>query len=135
MRFVASSRTAARSALAVAAALVMGACASGHTQPGNGHEARTVIHLTNDLTPPADVSVYAVGKGGFRQLLGDLPPNSHKVFRLGSSIHPGDSYRIVAERNGGRAVVSQPITATNQDLMIDWDLQANSMWFPEDNGS
>jgi len=135
MTFVATSRAAIRSALAVAAALVLGACASGHTHADGGHEPRTVIHLTNDLTPPADVSVYAVGQGGVRQLLGDLPPNSHKVFRLNSSIHPGTTYHIVAERNGGRPVISQPITATSQDLMIDWDLQGNSMWFPEDNGS
>jgi hypothetical protein len=57
------------------------------------------------------------------------------LLRLPGSIHPGTTYHIVAQRNGGRSVVSQPITASNNDLMIDWDLQTNSMWFPTDNGS
>ncbi|MGH7623597.1 MAG: hypothetical protein ACREMU_14740 [Gemmatimonadaceae bacterium] len=135
MRYVAISRAAAGSAIALVIALVVGACATGHAHKGDDHQARTVIHLTNDLTPPADVTIYAIGQGGLRRLLGDLPPNAHKVFHLGTAISPGTTYHIVAERNGGRPVVSQPITASTQDVMIDWDLQANSMWFPDDNGS
>lgn len=135
MRFEYCSRAAAGSAIALLVALSLSACASGHSHMGNGHEPQTIIHLSNDLAPPADVSVYVVGQGGLRQLLGDLPPNGHKVFRLPTSFHSGTTYRIVAERTGGRPVVSQPITASNDDLMIDWELQTNSMWFPNDNGS
>ena len=135
MRTNLSSRGTAGSAIAILAALTVGACASGHTHANDNHVARTVIHLSNDLTPPADVTVYAIGQGGLRLLLGDLPPNGHKVLRLPGAIQPGTTYHIVAERNGGRAVVSQPITASNDDMMIDLDLQTNSMWFPSDNGS
>lgn len=135
MRYLASWRGAAGSAIALVAAMLMGACATGRARTDDEHSARTIIHLTNDLTPPADVTIYAVGQHGVRQLLGDLPPNAHKVFHLSTAISPGTTYHIVAERNGSRPVVSQPITASNQDLMIDWDLQANSMWFPQDNGS
>ncbi len=135
MRSRYSSRGTAGSTIAILAALTLGACASGHTHANEGHAPRTVIHLSNNLTPPVDVTVYAVGRGGLRQLLGDLPPNGHRVLRLPGAIQPGTTYHIVAERNGGRPVVSQPITATNDDMMIDWDLQTNSMWFPSDNGS
>lgn len=129
------SRGGAGWAIALAAALLLGACASGHSHKGDDHVPRTVIHLTNDLVPPADVTVYVIGEGGVKQLLGDLPPNSHKVLRLPGTIRSGTTYHIVAERNLARPVVSQPITASNDDLMIDWDLQTNSMWFPQDNGS
>jgi hypothetical protein len=129
------SRGAATSAIVLMALLLLDACASGHSQRGDGHSPSTIIHLSNTLQPPADVTVYVIGQGGVRQLLGDLPPNAHKVLRLPGSIHPGTTFHIVAQRNGGRSVVSQPITASNNDLMIDWDLQTNSMWFPNDNGS
>ena len=90
-----------------------------------------IVHLTNDLAPPADVSVYVVARDGVRRVLGDVPPNDHRVLRIPTDISPGTTYHLLADRGLGRPVVSQPITATDQNMIIDWDLQTNSMWFPD----
>lgn len=90
-----------------------------------------VVHLTNDLAPPSDVTVYAVTPEGTRLLLGDVPPNDHRAFRIPSEVSAGTSFHLVADRTLGRRVVSQAVTATSDGLIIDWDLQSNGMWFPE----
>jgi|GEM_PF-592147 hypothetical protein len=122
-----------RSVLAVALALLasafVGACASGHSRRGANQEI--IVHLTNDLAPPSDVTVYAITPDGTRRLLGDVPPNKDRVLKVPADIFPGTTFRLIAERTGGRAVASQPITSTTALGMIDWDLQSNAMWFPE----
>ena len=113
------------------AAVGVGACATGHSHKG-GHEQQLVVHLTNDLAPPADVTVYAVTSDGIRHLLGDVPPNDHRVLRIPNDVSTATTtFHLVADRTLGRRVVSQPVNATSGDLIIDWDLQSNSMWFPE----
>ena len=108
-----------------------GACATGHSHKG-GHEQQLVVHLTNDLAPPADVTVYAVTSDGIRHLLGDVPPNDHRVLRIPHDVSTATAtFHLVADRTLGRRVVSQPVNSTSGDLIIDWDLQSNSMWFPE----
>jgi hypothetical protein len=138
MRFNVSARTPkcvarsiARCALAGAALIAGGACASGHSHRGGGYSQNMVVHLTNDLAPPSDVTVYAVASGGIRRLLGDVPPNAHKVLRIPGDLFPGTTFHIVAERGLGRPVVSQAIDASTGNVIIDWDLQMNSVWFPE----
>lgn len=112
--------------------VMLGACATGHAnKSGDGHARQMVVHLTNDLAPPADVSVYAVSGDGIRVLLGDVPPNDHRVLRIPGDITAGTNFHILADRGLGRPVVSQAVTASSGDLIIDWDLQTNAMWFPE----
>jgi hypothetical protein len=108
----------------------LGACATGHSHKGD-HVQQLVVHLTNDLAPPADVTVYAVTPEGIRLLLGDVPPNEHRVLHIPNEVSSATSFHLVADRALGRRVVSQPVTSTTSDLIIDWDLQTNSMWFPE----
>lgn len=122
-------RSVAGAALAVLSATALGACASGHTH--RGADQQIVVHLTNDLAPPSDVTVYAVTQDGTRRLLGDVPPNKDRVLKVPTDIQPGATFRIIAERTGGRRILSQPITSTSALSMIDWDLQTNAMWFPE----
>jgi len=116
-------------AMAVMMTAFMGACASGHSHRGANQEI--IVHLTNDLAPPSDVTVYAITPDGTRRLLGDVPPNKDRVLKVPADIFPGTTFRLIAERTGGRAVASQPITSTTALGMIDWDLQSNAMWFPE----
>jgi hypothetical protein len=123
-------RTLAAAAMALMSLTAMGACASGHSHKG-GAQQQIVVHLTNDLSPPSDVTVYAVSQDGIRRLLGDVPPNKDRVLTIPNNLFPGTSFRIVAERTAGRAVISQPITATSSGGIIDWDLQTNGVWFPE----
>jgi hypothetical protein len=108
----------------------LGACATGHSHKGD-RVAQMVVHLSNDLAPPSDVTVYVVTTEGIRRLLGDVPPNDHRVLHIPNDLPLASTFHLVAERTLGRAIVSQPVTATTNDLIIDWDLQANSMWFPE----
>lgn len=117
-------------AVALMVTTAIGACASGHSHPG-GVDQQIVVHLTNDLAPPSDVTVYAVSQDGIRRLLGNVPPNKDRELKVPNEIFPGTSFRIVAERTGGRPVVSQPITANSGGQIIDWDLQTNAVWFPE----
>ena len=122
-----------RSIVAIAVALMasafVGACASSHARRDANQEI--IVHLTNDLAPPSDVTVYAITPDGTRRLLGSVPPNKDRVLKVPADIFPGTAFRLIAERTGGRAVASQPITSTTALGMIDWDLQSNSMWFPE----
>lgn len=118
-------------AVALMATTAIGACASGHSHKGGGGGQQIIVHLTNNLTPPSDVTVYAVSQDGIRRLLGDVPPNKDRALKVPNEIFPGTSFRIVAERTGGRPVVSQPITANSGGQIIDWDLQTNAVWFPE----
>ena len=115
--------------MAAIASTSIGACASGHSH--RGADQQIVVHLTNDLAPPSDVTVYAITQDGIRRLLGDVPPNKDRVLKVPTDIFPGSTFRIVAERTAGRPIVSQPITATSAVNMIDWDLQTNAVWFPE----
>jgi anti-sigma-K factor RskA len=125
-----SRRSIVGAAMALLATTAIGACASGHAHRGSGDQ-QIVVHLTNDLAPPSDVTVFAVSQDGVRRLLGDVPPNKDRVLKVPTDIFPGTVFRIVAERTGGRPIVSQPITATSGGQMIDWDLQTNAIWFPE----
>jgi len=123
-------RVLAGAAMALLTTATVGACASGHSHKG-GAEQEYIVHLTNDLAPPSDVTVYAVTQDGIRRLLGDVPPNKDRALKIPNNVFPGTSFRIVAERTAGRSIVSQPITATSTGGMIDWDLQTNGIWFPE----
>ena len=91
-----------------------------------------IVHLTNDLSPPSDVTVYAVSQNGIRRLMGDVPPNKDRAMKVPSDVPRGASFRLVAQRSTiGRPIVSQPITATANGLIIDWTLQTNAIWFPD----
>jgi hypothetical protein len=118
--------------VAVAVTTAFGACASSHTRKAGGGDQPIVVHLTNDLTPPSDVTVYAVTQDGIRRLIGDVPPNKDRALKVPSDVPPGSTFRLVAERSAiSRPVVSQPITATTDGLIIDWSLQTNSIWYPD----
>jgi hypothetical protein len=118
--------------VAVAVTLTLAACASGHNRKGGGDDQPMVVHLTNDLSPPSDVTVYAVTQDGIRRLMGDVPPNKDRALKVPSDVSRGSTFRLVAERTTiSRPIVSQPISATTDGLIIDWSLQTNAIWFPE----
>jgi hypothetical protein len=125
-----------RSALGLATAVVLtmaaGGCASGHNRKIVDGDQPMIVHVTNDLAPPSDVTVYAVTGDGIRRLVGDVPPNKDRAMKIPTDVPRGSSFRLVAQRGAlGRGVVSQPITATTTGLIIDWSLQTNAIWYPE----
>ena len=117
------------SVLTLIVGLALAACATSHARRG---PREAVIHLTNDLIPPADVSIYAVSEDGFRHLLGDVPPNGRKVLRLPMT-GVSQVIRLVAQRPLGRLLRSEPFVLNSAHTTIDWDLQSNSLWFPSDS--
>jgi hypothetical protein len=136
MRFNVSARSLVGLVLTAFAMMVtIGACASGHNRKTGGGDQPIIVHITNDLAPPSDVTVYAVTPDGIRRLVGDVPPNKDRALKVPSDVPRGSTFRLVAERSAlGRPVVSQPITATTDGLIIDWSLQTNAIWYPETVG-
>jgi hypothetical protein len=128
------------SACALALGLAPAACATSHARSGatdavsdgkSGSAPQVVVQLTNDLDPPSDVTVYAVSNGGFRQRLGEVPPTEKQALRF-PIVGATETVRLVAERDLGRSVRSQPIVLNNNaTTIIDWDLSTNSIWFPK----
>jgi hypothetical protein len=117
---------------AVAMTAAFGACASSHNRKVSSGNQPIIVHITNDLAPPSDVTVYAVTQDGIRRLVGDVPPNKDKAMKVPTDLPSGSTFRLVAERNKlTRPIVSQPITATTSGLMVDWSLQTNAIWFPD----
>jgi hypothetical protein len=130
MRTSRRAQAAAASAFAAVAIMFAGACASGHSHRDGGGAVQMIVHVNNNLAPPADVTIYAVQQDGIRRLVGNAPPNKDVALRIPGDVLPGTQFRLIADRTGGRALPSQPISAAS-GVMIDWDLQTNALWFPE----
>jgi hypothetical protein len=120
-------------------ALAPAACATAHARGGASdgvsHSAsrgapEAIVQLTNDLDPPRDITVYAISNGGSRQLLGEVPPGSKQALRF-PIVGATETVHLVAERDLGRSVRSQPIVLSNNTTVINWDLSTNSIWFPK----
>jgi len=116
-----------RRAGTLAAALALGACATAHAK---GDASMATVQLTNDLTPPSDVTVYAVTAND-RQLLGDVPPGAQTAMQLPLS-GPSQRVRLIAQLPSGRAVSSHSFVVTGNTTTINWDLRSNSVWFPKE---
>ncbi|HEX7089518.1 MAG TPA: hypothetical protein VF192_05240 [Longimicrobiales bacterium] len=90
-------------------ALVLAACASG----GNGGGARTdpgralAVRVTNDLVPPAQITVWIVSEMGSRRRLGTVQPDQKGEFSY-VPVSPGLQHRLIAEAVDGREVTSDP---------------------------
>ena len=102
------------SIVAIAAALLAttatGACASGHTH--RGADQQMIVHLTNDLAPPSDVTVYAVTRDGTRRLLGDVPPNKDRVLKVPTDILSGIE---LSNRGGAHRRTRDRVAAGHHD--------------------
>ena len=78
-----------------------------------GGDQPIVVHLTNDLAPPSNVTVYAVTQDGIRRLIGDVPPNKDRALKVPSDVPRGSTFRLVAERT--TALASRRVAADNCD--------------------
>ena len=123
-------RSVAGAAIALLSTTAIGACASGHSH--RGADQQIIVHLTNDLAPPSDVTVYAVTQDGTRQT------SRRCATEQGSGVEGADGHltgsdlsnRGGAHRRTTRSCRSRS-PSTSALSMIDWDLQTNAMWFPE----
>ena len=113
--------------LAFAMILVAGACAStqGGGQAGAAGERQrgVAIEIENTGTLSGDLTVYVVGLGGSRQLLGSVAPNRNATLEYRGPVI-GGQYRLLARPNGGRDILSNPFSFGGATT-IRWNLQSN----------
>ena len=112
--------------LAFAMLLVAGACASasGGQAGAAGERGRGVtIVIENTGTLSSDLTVYVVGVGGSRQLLGSVAPNRNATPEYRGPM-VGGQYRLLGRPNGGRDIQSNPFSFTGATT-IRWNIQSN----------
>jgi len=102
------------------AALLTNACASNQNAPSSTETLD--IRVTNNLVPPAVVSVSLAPLGGLERNLGEAWSNRATVFRY-PGIAPRGQYQLVA-RADTRQMTSAPIVLDGV-LAIEWQLQTN----------
>lgn len=107
----------------VLAVLVTAAC--HHTpRAGDVIMSPTVeIQVTNNLSPPDQVTVYIVDENRGRQMLGTVSPGRVAKF----SFQPNSAtnrFQLVAQPSNGRSVLSSPFTLTDARI-IAWDMRSS----------
>ncbi len=116
-----------RLALAPVLALVLIAgCASAGGMSGAMDDESLTVRVDNGLIPAASVNVWLISESGFRDMLGRVSPNSVRSLDARSASSLGE-YRLIAERTGGREVVSRPFYLTRAAHTVRWDLSTNTV--------
>ncbi|HEY8469849.1 MAG TPA: hypothetical protein VIL18_09410 [Longimicrobiales bacterium] len=92
-------------------ALVLAACASGGAGGGAGAAAgrALTVRVTNDLVPPAQITVWILSEMGSRRRLGAVQPNQKGEFSYVPASR-GLEHRLSAEAIDGRNITSDPFT-------------------------
>jgi len=102
----------ARSTVAAAClALVLAACASGGNRGGAGADSgrALAVRVTNDLVPPAQITVWILSEMGSRRRLGTVQPDQQGEFSY-VPVSRGLEHRLAAETIDGREITSDPFT-------------------------
>jgi hypothetical protein len=115
-----------RSSAVLALAVAAGACAttSSAREGSEGEDAPTVeIEVVNNSVPSYDRTVYLLGIGGSRRLLGRVAANATTTLRFRG--HTGsDRYQLQGRPLGnGSTVTSPPFTLDANGVR--WSVQAN----------
>jgi len=95
-------RTARKLVLGLAALMVT-ACASGTAGAGGSGGLR--VRVTNDLVPPASITVWITNEMGSRRRLGTIAPDAQQEFSY-SPVSQSMEHRLVAEAMDGREITS-----------------------------
>jgi len=97
-------RTARRAVLGLAALVsLVTACASGSAAAGG--RGGLTVRVTNDLVPPASITVWITNELGSRRRLGTVAPDAQQEFAY-SPISQSMEHRLIAEAMDGREVTS-----------------------------
>jgi len=94
------------------AAVVLAACASsgaGGDAGGTERGRALTVRVTNDLVPPAQITVWMLSETGGRRKLGTVQPNQEREFSYVPAGR-GLEHRLSAEAIDGRAITSDPFT-------------------------
>jgi hypothetical protein len=114
-----------RCAVAMAAAALLGACASAPEYPGAHPDVLIVVDNTH--TAISSLTVDLVPEFGSRERLGTVRMNERKEFRVRRTKTVG-RFRLLAEPLAGDKVYSSRF-ALNDGDRIAWDLLMNSVYF------
>jgi len=112
-------------AMAVAVPL-LGACVSAGSRAGS--QDLTTVVVENNLSPPTQVTVYAVSTTGSPIRVGVVPPGATRPLRFPSGVGSGQ-VRLIARGDGGREVAAQPIPLEGGER-VRWSLFANNISIP-----
>jgi hypothetical protein len=113
-------------ALALAAACAPATTGGSSPEEGSASPDRIFVQVSNTVTPPTPLTVYAAPQGGGnRRLLGTVSPNRTETFRFNMTLSSG-AYLLMGRTTGGREIVTTPIVLTGGETVI-WDVQLNSI--------
>jgi len=107
--------------------------ASGGQATGGGGAAgdtvvatEVLVNVINNRTPPAMVTVWAVGPSIGRILLGNVAIGETKAFTFKAGNLNG-YYRLIAQGQGGAELPSQQFNLTPTLRFVQWSLDVNSI--------
>lgn len=100
--------------------------ASGSTTGDTVVATEILANVINNRTPPAMVTVWAVGPSIGRILLGNVQIGETKAFTFKAGNLNGD-YFLVAQGQGGAEMRSQRFNLTPTLRFVQWSLDVNSI--------
>ena len=120
----------ARSSLPVGVALAatLSACATVPRAPSDrspSGDGDVVVHVENNIAPPAAVRVWLVAHDGAELELGSTPPTSAKLWRIRNA-QGSARYRLVARRPDSATVISRPFDLGPLEV-VRWDIALNAL--------
>lgn len=118
-----SRRTTPRIARLLVPLLLAAACARSKRPPDVNPSAEVLVAVTNDQSPPAEVTVFIASEGGSRQLLGTVPPTATRTFRY-RPVSNTARFELIARVAGEGSIDSQPFTLSGTPA-IAWSLRNN----------
>ena len=120
----------ARSSLPVGVALAatLSACATVPRAPTDrspSGDGDVVVHVENNIAPPAAVRVWLVKHDGAELELGSTPPTSAKLWRIRNALASA-RYRLVARRLDSATVISRPFELGPLEV-VRWNIGLNAL--------
>jgi hypothetical protein len=102
----------------------LSACATGARGSGEASaDGQITVRVNNNLTVPAEVTVFIVNELGSSRLLGSVPSNGSRSFQYSPTASSG-RYHLVARGTGGAEITSNVFTAGGTETAV-WALNSN----------
>jgi hypothetical protein len=96
-------------------------CATLHRSPSG--DGDLVVHVENNIAPPAAVEVWLLAQNGEEHELGSTPATSAKLWRIRNA-HATVRYRLMARRADSATVISRPFDLGPLEV-VRWDIAMN----------
>lgn len=113
----------------LSAVFVIGACAHKPQPEDVSLSPAVILEVTNNVSPPAQVTAYIQSSSGGRRTLGTVSPSRTQRFPY-SPTNASDRFTFIAQGTGGRTLTSNTFTLVNV-ATASWDMQSNLVKFYE----